>query len=305
MPDARGKPADKGKVERSAHLEWFRLGDLQPSQVAQRNKLNTGRVDYLVAHLDLEQIGNPTVNKRNGSVWIIDGWHRTKALLAWGFGEDDLIECWTYEGLTDEQEAERFLVLNDTLRVDPYSKFRVAVNAGRKREVNINNILGSLGLQVGTSSKDDSHVHAPGTLLRVYDRHGAVVLARTLAMIQNAYGNSGLEAEVIDGLALVIARYDQLLDDQKTADKLGGMRGGVKGLTGKAVQIRYLTGSPMVQCVAAAAVEVINSGKTGRKLTSWWKAVAQDRMNDQNVRTTKVERAVRAKEELDQVSQSA
>jgi hypothetical protein len=34
---------------------------------------------------------------------------------------------------------------------------------------------------------------------------------------------------------------------------------------------RKVTGKPMPQCVAAAAVEILNAGK-GRKLPNWWAA---------------------------------
>jgi len=47
--------------------------------------------------------------------------------------------------------------------------------------------------------------------------------------------------------------------------------GGVSGLISRAGQLRQQTGSPAAQCVAAAAVEVINRGSGGRKLPGWWR----------------------------------
>ena len=54
--------------------------------------------------------------------------------------------------------------------------------------------------------------------------------------------------------------------------KLSGAHGGPTGLLGKAEVMRRQTGQPKAHCVAAAAVEFINSGKGGKKLPSWWKA---------------------------------
>ena len=46
------------------------------------------------------------------------------------------------------------------------------------------------------------------------------------------------------------------------------------GLISKAGQLRKITGSATAQCVAAAAVELINRGAGGKnsKLPAWWRA---------------------------------
>jgi len=45
----------------------------------------------------------------------------------------------------------------------------------------------------------------------------------------------------------------------------------VSGLLNRAGQLRQSTGSAAAQCVAAAAVEIINRGSGGRKLPGWWR----------------------------------
>ncbi len=40
----------------------------------------------------------------------------------------------------------------------------------------------------------------------------------------------------------------------------------------RAGQLRQSTGNAAAQCVAAAAVEVINRGSGGKKLPAWWRA---------------------------------
>jgi len=124
------KPTEPtGRVERAARLKWCPIAKMRVSPTAQR-ELKQHRVDHLVANFDLEQIGTPVVSERDGAYYILDGQHRIEALRGIGWG-DQQIQCWTYTGLTEEDEAERFLKLNDTLVVDSFSKFRVGVNAGR------------------------------------------------------------------------------------------------------------------------------------------------------------------------------
>lgn len=259
-----------GKVERAARLKWIPLNQMKVNPLAQRD-LNQARVDHLAASFDLEQIGVPTVSHRDGSYWIIDGQHRMEALRACGF-HDEGVQCWVYEGLTSEGEAELFLKLNNTLPVPAFQKFKKAVHAGRPVESDIDRIVRSVGLVV-SNDKVPGAITAVSTLGRVYSR-GPGVLARSLRIIRDAYGDGALEAPVIDGIGHLCARYNGELNEAEAIEKLSKAHGGVNGLLNKAEVLRRSTGNQKGQCVAAAAVETINAGRGGKKLPSWWKATA-------------------------------
>jgi hypothetical protein len=262
------KTSDR-RVEREARLRWVPLAKMKVSPVAQRD-LNESRVDHLVANMDLEQIGHPTVNERDGSYYIIDGQHRVEALKAIGYG-DQQIQCWTYLGLTDEEMAERFLKLNDYLAVSAFDRFTKGVAAGRDVESDIDRLVRAQGLRV-SRDKIDGAVAAVGTLRRIYTRAGSKTLGRTLRLARDAYGDPGLDAAVIDGLGHLCQRYNGELNDEAAVSKLAGVYGGVNGLLGKAEVLRRQTGAQRGPCVAAAAVEIINQGRGGKKLPSWWKS---------------------------------
>lgn len=270
-PTPKATPKPGPKIERIARLRWIPLNRMVVSDKAQR-ELKQYRVDRLVAHFDLEQVGTPVVNERHGRFFIIDGQHRHAAMVE-KFGDTHQVQCWTYAGLTEEQEAEKFLQLNDTLTVAAFDKYQVSVEAGRAIEADIDRIVRACGLMV-TKQKVEGGIGAVGTLRRVYTRSGANVLGRALRMIDSAWGTPGLDAAVIDGIGLLCGRYNGELQDELAVVKFKNMRGGVNGLLGKAQQIKLGTGRPLNQCVAAAAVEVINSGKGGKKIPAWWKAEA-------------------------------
>jgi hypothetical protein len=259
-----------GKVQRQAKRRMVPLDQIKVNEQAQR-ELNPSWVDYLVAHADLEQLGLPTVNWRDGSWWCVDGQHRIAMLRELGF-TDEKIECHAYENLTSEQEAEVFLKLNTTLTVAALPKFRAAVHAGRPVEADIDRIVRSVNLIV-TADQVPGAVRAVGTLGRVYSR-GPGVLARSLRIIRDAYGDGGLEARVIDGMGHVCARYNGDLNEEEAILKLGKAHGGVNGVLNKAETLRRQTGNQKAHCVAAAIVDTINSGRGGKKLPSWWKADA-------------------------------
>lgn len=266
------KATSTGKVERAARLRWVPLGKTKVSAVAQRT-LNQARVDRLVTEFDEEQLGTPTVSERDGHFYIIDGQHRIEALKLWlGDGwEGQQVQCWTYSGLTEEQEADKFDRLNDVLTVNAFDKFRVRVTAGREMEEDIDRVVRSQGLVISRDAIPGA-IRAVGTLRRVYKRSDAATLSRTLRIIRDAYGDAGLEAPVIDGIGLLCGRFNGELSEDTAVSKLSNAHGGVNGLMGKAEQLRRQTGNYKSHCVAAAAVEFINSGKGGKKLPSWWKS---------------------------------
>ena len=112
---ANGKTA--GRIERAARLRWVQLAQMRVNPLAQRD-LNQARVSKLAAAFDPELMDAPTVNHRGGWYYLIDGQHRIAALKEWlSSWQDQQVQCWTYEGLREAEEAEKFLALNDTLPV--------------------------------------------------------------------------------------------------------------------------------------------------------------------------------------------
>jgi hypothetical protein len=267
------KPTGK-RIEREAHLRWVPIAKMRVNPLAQR-ELNNARVDKLASEMELEQLGNPTVSQRDEWFYIIDGQHRVAALKKWlgdGGWEDQSIQCWAYEGenaLSEEEEAEVFLKQNDTLTVATFEKFRIGIKSGRPEETDIDRIVRAQALRI-SRERGNGAIMAVGTLRKVY-RLGPAVLARTLGIIRDAYGDRGLEAPVIEGLGLLCSRYNGELDDVAAIERLGKAHGGVNGLTNGAEDLRQKTGWARAHCVAAAAVSIYNRGK-GKKLQPWAKA---------------------------------
>ena len=261
----------KNRVERDARLRWIPLGKMRVSPVAQR-ELRQHRVDYLVANFNLEELGTMTVNERGGWYYIIDGQHRRAALIEWlgGDWEPQKVQCWTYVGLSEEEEADKFDRLNDQLNVAAYDRFKVRVAARRPIETDVDRIVRSNGQ---TIAKDrNKGIGATTSLLNIYVRAGGDQLGKTIRIIDNAYGTSGFEKVTLDGIGFLCQRYDGQLDESKIIQRLSTVRGGVKGLIGRAQILREKTKQPLGQCLAAAAVESYNRGSGGTKLPGWWNA---------------------------------
>lgn len=255
-------------VERVARLRWVPIAEMAVTPTAQR-ELRPYRVAHLVSNFDPEQIGNPTVNHRDGVYYILDGHHRVEACKAIGWGDQSL-QCWCYDGLTEAEEAETFLKLNDKLTVSTFDKFKVGVQAGRVAESDVDRIVRFHGLHVAQGASPGS-VGCPGTLLKVYRTCGPGVLTRTLSVVSQSFGDAGLDQYLIEGVGLMLARYGQEIDTARAVEKFSAARGGLSGLMNRAQQIRNRTGNAKAHCVAAAAVEIYNAGRGGKKLASWWR----------------------------------
>lgn len=146
--------------------------DLSINLVAQR-EFRPAWANQILANFDPEKFQTPYVNRRpDGSMFIIEGQHGVWAYRHF-YGEGAKVQVWLYEGLTEEQEADMFLSLNNKKPIDAMAKFKVGVTAGRPEECDIDRIVRANGCVVGTSNADNS-ISAVSTLTTIYNQHGGV-----------------------------------------------------------------------------------------------------------------------------------
>lgn len=254
----------------SSSIQKIALGKIRVSPNAQR-QLIQGWVATLTAEFDPEMIGYPTLNLRSGHYYTVDGQHRVEAVKAWiGDGwESQNIDCRVYVGLTEREEAEMFLELNNFKNVTQFDKFKVGVTGKRADEIGVKTVVESCGLKIARE-KNDGNVACVATLLKVYRRADANTLQRALKIAHGSFGYQGMTNHVINGLAMVCERYNGELRDKEAVDRLASMRGGVGALISRANVLRNQTAQSVPVCVAAASVEQINKGRGGTKLPSWW-----------------------------------
>lgn len=252
-------------------IQTVPLGKMRVSIEAQR-RLRPERVDYLLSKLDIEKLGYIVVNSRGGFFYVIDGQHRVEMLKRWlGDGwENQQIECRCYFNMSEKQEADMFLALNDGLSVRAFDKFKVGVTAGQSNEIAIKKAVEGEGLTI-SDEKIAGAISCVGTLRRVFRRSDAPTLARALRLAHESFGDPGLGSAVIDGFGYLVQRYDSLIGDKDVVERLSSMRGGVGALITRAEVLRKQTGTQLSQCIAAAIVDKLNEKRT-KKLVSWWKA---------------------------------
>lgn len=256
-----------GKQLRRSRKAWVRVDQLRTNPVAQR-EFSQAWAEKILSEFDPDKLQMPHVNKReDGSLYVVDGQHGSWAYGEY-FGQDQKIEVHLYDNLTEQEEADLFLALNNKKPVGAMAKFKVAVTAGHEVECDIDRIVRIAGCHVSNDNGDNS-IGAVGALLSIYNRHGAANLRRTLGIIGDSF-SAGYERPVLLGVSMVLARYPGL-DVERLVIKLSGIRSGWKGLIQRATLIKEAMGCPQAEAAAAAVVETYNAGRGGKKLPSWWR----------------------------------
>ena len=256
-------------------LRWLKLGDLKIAPAAQR-EFRPHHADKILNEFDLDKLGTPTVNERLGVLHVVDGQHSIDALRRWlgpGWQEQQL-QCWLYKDLTEEQEADLFLSLNNNLMVAVFDKFRVAVTADRPVETDIDRIVRAQGLVITKDrARTPGAVRAVGTLRKIYERSDANCLGRTLRIIRDSFGDAGFEASVIDGIGHLTQRFNGEVPEEEAIAALRKVNAGVKGLLGQARVTREKMGSTIGLAVAATALDAVNRQRAAsRRLPNWFKS---------------------------------
>lgn len=257
------------------HLRWVPLDDIRyPEEGNGQRDCRSGRVARITSRgFDLDLMGYPVASQRDGHYWVLDGHARIEALKVWlGEWHGQTVQCRVYVGLTVSDEAGIFLQLNDFTQVTAMQKFKNAVTNDRPVETDIDRIVRAHGLVVSRESKRDDSVSCVTACANVYQRSGPAVFAQTVRVTRDAYGKPGFTSPVVEGLGMLCTRYNGQLVESDAVKKLGAVRGGVNGLLGRAQTIRRQTDAALKEAIAAAAVDIINTGQAnGSKLKPWFK----------------------------------
>lgn len=243
--------------------------------VIQRRYRKSQAEEY-AANFDLNKLGLPIVNHRDGHFWGVDGQHRIGALRILGFGED-VLDCEVYEDLTDAEMAEIFLGRDERRRIDNFTKFMVACTAGRVRETEVRRMVESNQLKV-SRQKSTGSISAVTSLLRVYDASGSVVLGQVLRTIRDSFAadSSAFDALLIEGMGAFYNRFNGRPSERHLVEKLSTFQHGVRGILIRAEAMKIKMGAHKAQCIAAVLVEIFNRGRMSGRLPSWWKEEKKD-----------------------------
>jgi hypothetical protein len=255
-----GKPSSK--------MIKMRADALQPHPMAQR-ELVPSRLKKLIANLDLDAIGvlhaveYPIKGKT--AIWIVDGQHRWRALMEHGMGEWQ-VEVKIHADVKDDARASAiFLKLNDRSPVRPYDKWLNRLNAKEDEAIAINDIVLKHKMRISASSGAGC-LMGISSIERTYHFDAGNALDKTLGIVAEAWGLRSFEAKIVEGIGLICARYNGVLDTSALSKKLSKYPGSATGLVGDARGLMEYRKVSLSRCIAERVIETYNSGRREGRL---------------------------------------
>jgi len=246
-------------------IERLNISTLEVDRRVQR-ELNPSWVAKIARDLVLVQLGIITVSRReDGSTIILDGQHRVEALRFAGINEY-VIDCRVLVGLSLEEEAKTFRLLNSTSKPNKIDHFLVRVVEGDEVARDINKILKRFGWQA-SRGKSAGSFSAISTLEALYreDREAAWSAVQT---ITEAWDNSleSANGQIIFGLGAIYHRHGEEVDLARMVRRLSSIA--PKELLTRAAALAKARGRRAGAAVAELAIAEYNKQR-GTKLPDW------------------------------------
>ncbi|GIH73114.1 DUF6551 family protein [Sphaerimonospora thailandensis] len=203
------------RVEYGAEVE---IASLKIDEEAQRG-LNEKRAKDISDGLIVDALGSIVVSERaDGNRYVVDGMHRTAACRMRGLRT---IKAEIHYGLNQQQEATLFLIKNrESAKVSTLDEYKVGLTAGDALCVNVDRVLKSHNLGLGSSSTNT--VGAVSAVLRITRQYGPEILNRTLTVVEAAWGRDKetWDGVILGGVAMFLNRHGSSIDDNELAKKM-------------------------------------------------------------------------------------
>lgn len=184
----------------------FEFKMLRPSQIRAdplyQRELDMKRVDKIVREFNGDCFNEPKVSYRDGVYWVYDGQHSVAAWRKLHKGEDALLNCKVFKGMTWLEECEAFVRQNG-IKKDPTTnqKLRAQCSASNPDVVDMKMKAELCGFVVDFSTnKTPTRIVATSTLYGAYKALGDEAYLDMLTAIREAwYGDIDAVSKAILG----------------------------------------------------------------------------------------------------------
>jgi hypothetical protein len=255
-------------------FQYIAAGDLVVHPKAQRS-LRQPDAEKIADTWNAAKLGTLTVVRmENGQLAIVDGQHRHKGALL-KYGRSVKLPCLVHEKTSLAEDADLFIGLNDSRRVQATDLFNARVVRRDETAVTINDILARHGWIVRQGSSAGT-IAAIGAFEKVFDGIGvtkgksrADLVEATIATITGAWSHdpTGVNAAIVQGLGAMHARFGPQIDRGKLSRNLAGVR--PVEIVASARSIRDAQRGTLGAAAARVMVGIYNNrARTGR-LPEW------------------------------------
>lgn len=194
--------------------------------VGYQRDISRRRVNDIKRHFDIDKLDAVKVNQRaDGKCYIIDGNHRVQVMREL-FGEDVLIPCEVFSGLSYEKECNLFYTQYErSARVSSFGRFKAERTAKVPCAVQLQGMLDELGLKFAAGQTKHA-INCVGTVITLSNRYQLDVLREALSIIRDYWdnGQDGVyDKYTLSGMCAFVARYKGLYNRKRLDTVLGEM----------------------------------------------------------------------------------
>ena len=189
----------------NTHYEYKQVNtrDIRVDVLYQRD-LDKNRVSQIVKNFDARLVNPCKLSFRDGRYYVFDGQHTIAALKAVHKGQDCMLDCKVFYGLTRCDEAELFVRQNGLSRpVSTNAKFRALFNNGDEDIIGMVQACEKSGIRVDfTGGKARNKVIALSSLFKVYSSASPRQFRNILEVLKAAWGGSpeSFSSELLHGM---------------------------------------------------------------------------------------------------------
>ncbi len=203
-------------------FELIPIKNLVSNQVYQR-PLSEGHIISAVKDFDVYQINPVKVSRRNGINYVFDGQHTIEIVASRSGSRDTPVWCMVYDQLQYQEEAHIFAEQQRHVKaLVPYETFKAHIEANDEKQMMINDLVRSYGLEISPSKKPGT-ICAVGALEYIYDKYGYHILDATLRLTLATWESetNSLSANFLKAIARIIAVFGDALREDIFKEHVG------------------------------------------------------------------------------------
>ena len=230
--------------------------------------LKTTRVNKMVGEFNPDALGVLTTSLRSdGRIAVVDGQHRLRTIEAAHY--TGIILTNEYRGLTIQEEAALFRLLNSAEKPSAVDRFMVACVEQNPDAVRLAGFMANHGWSIG-HYVSQKRLSAITSLERVYAL-GPIHADATLAVITAAFGHqaAAVQGILLEGVGRFLHHYDGQVNLTDLSERLSGYPGGPNGVVGNARgRLAARTGT-LAKEVGLLIVDIYNQRRRSSALAPW------------------------------------
>lgn len=211
---------------------------------------------------DATKLGIISVTPRPaGGYFVIDGQHRVGGARI--NGRKEPFAALLHEEMTDAEQADTFLGLNDVKLVSAVDKFRVRITRGDETPAIVARELNAYGWKVG-SNAGDGWTTCIGALERLAN-YSPELLNRVIRIVTSAWGleRKAMRQQIVSGLGAVLKKYPAL-DEAHLIRSLQEVT--PVQITARAASMQEVSGITIKSAMVQVIVATYNKGKRVNRL---------------------------------------